>query len=489
MSPDPPPTFAPKDRTRLQRNLAPLSGPDSRAGTEDGYSAGIRRVSLLLIMGFTVSALPILGRGDAVAYSDVSFAALFVLGNLFLLTFSDRLRAFFSPSSVAFNYVCITLALGAVAFRQGWIYSAADRLGDYYALTHKSTITTLFGWSTISLLVALWATNRVPPVKPRGRRLGGGWVSAGLGLLVLGAVIGGVAARGLASDLIFVPQIVGVVAISLYAREKHVPWRVLTYLTCGGYLAFFQFHNKRMFVMYVLVAILIEVARARNWRFSLRTFVAVGTTFAVTLLGVAAMSVLRGHGALGATTLIGAIALLPVYFSSEAVWTLLLRNLEMSTSYFHSYNAAEHVIRNVDTLYYGMSYIKPVLVGFPREVLPGKPVSVLGAYTEEFYPAFRRIGGSFVPNVMAEMFWNVYYLSPVVIGFVFGIINRLFAGMLELLKERCRNMLVPWVAIYLLLPTYYRGGELSNVVVYGLTILGVYWTVEAVLWLMRVRGR
>ena len=90
---------------------------------------------------------------------------------------------------------------------------------------------------------------------------------------------------------------------------------------------------------------------------------------------------------------------------------------------------------------------------------------------------------------MAEMFWNVYYLSPSVIGFVFGIINRLFAGMLELLKERCRNVLVPWVAIYLLLPTYYRGGELSNVVVYGLIILGVYWTVEAVLWLMRVRGR
>ena len=442
-----------------------------------GWQAGHTRFVLVLLMMLVALFPLVVGEGaDVVAYGDLVFACLVVLGNMFLRTFRDRVYGFLSPSAIAFNYTCISFALGALAFRQGWILVSPEGLEAYYHLDNRGKTTTLFSVSAVALLLALLGPARRPlrlMIRWNSGSVDRYWLFVGISFLLVFFFLDlPIAMSGRTGNFAFLPRVMGAVAITLYAGRRPMSQRMVLYLAIAAYFAVVHFEDKRMFVLYAFTLVLVEAARARDERLRLRSVVLAFMALVGAGVGVLAISVFRGYGQLGAETLFDAALLVPTYLSLERSVAMALRNFEFTATYFHSFNATDYAIRTPTELYYGASYLKPLLVAFPRELIPWKPVSVFARYTEVFYPTFREAGGSYIPNVFAEAFWNFHVVGPAAITLVFLVFNRMFSTMCVLLRSSYTPLVVLLVCGYLFAPVYYRAGELSLLAVYG-GILGV----------------
>jgi len=416
--------------------------------------------------------------GDVVAYGDLVFGVALVLGNLFLLTFPDRVRTFFSPSALSFNYVFVSFALGALAYRREWIIYSGERLGDYYDLEHIAFITTIFVLFGIAVLSALWVAQNWSVRISMGQAgsITSVWAAIGFGMMAIFSFVKiTLPFLGGGGDFSILPRVMGSIAVTVYVSKTKLLYRVGVYFAITIFLAVTQSQDKRVVVFYLLTVLLLEASKQDRPTFSPKILLAFIVTSVVLVWAVLSMSISRGYGNLDPRSHLDSVRLVPTYLKADTNLAFASRNFEFTATYFHSYNAAEYILNEPSEITLGASYLRPFLVVIPRSILPSKPSSTFGIYTRIFFSTFRGTGGSFVPNMFAESFWNFHILGALAIFLILLVLNRLFNGLYSLLKAKHTPVLIVALTIYLFMPNYLRTGDLGILAAYGGLVFIMFW--------------
>ena len=155
-----------------------------------------------------------------------------------------------------------------------------------------------------------------------------------------------------------------------------------------------------------------------------------------------------------------------LFYSSEMFFSYFLQNLEITYTYFHTINAMEiWDIRKLEYLY-GSSYLKSLLVLFPREVFEFKPQKASYWYTLFYDKSYRLAGGSWALSMFSEAYINFKFFGSLALVAILRILDYLFY---KTILTSCRKgYLHNIVKLYFMVAIleFARGAGLETVVVF-----------------------
>ena len=176
-------------------------------------------------------------------------------------------------------------------------------------------------------------------------------------------------------------------------------------------------------------------------------------------------SIGRGYGNYEYSTLTDLLFFFPDYVSSDRFLANLGNNLEFNYFYFHGVNAVQMVLDGFIDLAGGSTILNGLLVGWGRTGIDLPIDSSIDIYTRAFAYDVRVDGGSFPPNLFAELFINFHLVSVILIPIFLFLFDRFFVWLVE---SRLR-----YIDIYL--PVYLfnflvlcRGSSFDIFVVYNI---------------------
>ena len=190
----------------------------------------------------------------------------------------------------------------------------------------------------------------------------------------------------------------------------------------------------------------------------------------VGILLILAMSVMRGYGSSGPDDTVDIINLVPRIISYVGMNDFLkyfLLNIEVNYTFFHSFNAMEYIMNDSGLVTYGSTIYKMFFVFFPRSLFSFiKPDSFIHLYIESYNPGLRLAGGSYPPNLYAEMFWNFHFSGFIILNLLFLAFSKIYALTIKHLISGQYFKYSFLLFIYLFLVTYFRGSGLDMFTVY-----------------------
>ena len=124
---------------------------------------------------------------------------------------------------------------------------------------------------------------------------------------------------------------------------------------------------------------------------------------------------------------------------------------------------------------YGSTIYKVFFIIFPRSLFSFiKPDSFIHLYTHAYSPGLRAAGGSYPPNLYAEMFWNFHFSGFVIMNMVLFGFTKIYISTLKKITQGQFFKFNHLIFIYLFLVTYYRGSGLDMFAVY--TIFALFFS-------------
>ena len=416
----------------------------------------------------------ILHTTQVVTYAPWFYLVAVLHVNVFLWLSRDQVCSYFSPSGLMCNYVGVSFFLGSYAFAARIIHPVAN-LPAYYYFQHLPLITSYFLLSMASFLFVLQVTEKwdlgrrvrqVFQLRKRRYHL----------LLSVAALV--VFAR---FDLSIPPwgkgsfsmilAVWAALVITYYVSLSKNRARILVYLLLGAYFIIFNWEDKRDTVYYILVVVFVEIIHSGRFSIKLKEIISALLIVLIGIFVVAAMSVYRGYGNYQIGTMWDAIVVTPQYFLRDDAVTLVLHNLEVTSTYFHSVQAVEYIQDSQDYTW-GSTFIKSLFVWLPRSLFPFKPRSLIELYNLTFYPDFRAIGGSYIPNLLAESFWNFGFWGGLIFtSSLLAIFNVIFYSFVSRMRNVTNVILVMYLGWYYYLLMLFRGSGLDMYTAYLIVYL------------------
>ena len=94
--------------------------------------------------------------------------------------------------------------------------------------------------------------------------------------------------------------------------------------------------------------------------------IAVSVLFCYPAFIIITMSVARGYGGEQHNTLISAFSAVPDYIFSPMFLSGFLANIEVTYFHFHAVNSIDMVVKDLELLSYGETFIKPLFIFVPE---------------------------------------------------------------------------------------------------------------------------
>lgn len=253
-------------------------------------------------------------------------------------------------------------------------------------------------------------------------------VFVGLSLMDLGSInpLGG------QGGIMNIPKSVAAITMFICASQRPKMTRVIIYLGVLLISALTQFDSKREIIFLFVAIAYIEYSifavfyRKRYLRYLLLALI---TCCCIVGL-IISMSIYRGYGGYGEVSFIEAAGLVDDYLSRSESLSFVAKNLEFSTTYYHSHNALNMVMNDNDLVTYGSTIFRVLFLTIPSSIVEFKPASIIHEYTSQ-YDSFLRMEGRSIPiNVYAEFFWNFFWLGPIFLAVVYYLLTLFYRKIL-----------------------------------------------------------
>lgn len=435
------------------------------------FSSGL--VALSLNHDELIRRVPLLYLGTFLA----SFWAIY---NKKDLTF-----AYFLPSSIMVLYVSIFFLMGSWAFSKELVLMEFATFYEYYDLENLGLISFYFACSICVTLLSKLLVKRPPSYStphndattttaknesPKNNPLA--LLFSALIILVTSLIDvplpGG--GPGSYSGIFF---LFAIIYVSYHAKMNGHWRRFFLYILFASIQVMVFYNDRRLLFFYCFILCFIEVFNKHPYRLRFRT-IALFSLVAISLFTVnIAMAVQRGVGQFGSKSVADAFSYVDDYLRSDQSQTMLFHNFEGPGTFYYSYEAVDYMVRTKDYRY-GSTIVKLLFIAIPRSMYPQKPRSMVDEYTTIYYPEFRDIGGSYVPNLYAEAYWNFGFIGGLIFLFVlFRWMDAVYFKWIWRLRSRVRVRpeSVWFLSAFAMLPFLFRG---SGFDFYGILVIIFY---------------
>lgn len=417
---------------------------------------------------------------------NLSYILFFIQISLFYLILIKKNRValfFLTPIMLFIAYVDISFGLGNFAYSHG-IYVYETNYNDYRNWMHTNVLTAyvLFTNTILFYIDSVFhksycqLLNKVKSVwiKPSVEKA---YIAISFLLFIFFYFVPfNVSFLGGSGSMSSVPKTISALNIIYLAAYKQIRYRFILYFMIMLLFATFSYESKREAMFFVFPVLLLESVL----NFKRVNYKIVGYTICLTVLSVfliIAMSLMRGYGQYLETgsSIMQALPYVFEYLGSELFLSYFFLNIETTYTYFHSMQAMEYLIRDPNLLLYGSSTFKFLFITIPSSICDIKPKSVIHLYTMLRNPNFRRAGGSWPPNLYAEMLWNFYFIAPIIISVFFCVYNFVF---MRLLEKVVSGSMLRWTWLlyaYMNFIMYARGSGFEMYLIY--IIFAVFFTI------------
>lgn len=448
-------------------------------------------VFVLLQAGMVVAAM-LFDNDDAKKYSWVIY---FIQALSFIVVTLNRrsFLLFLSPASLLSLYVSISFFLGGLAFSSGLVLKGVSYV-DYLNWRHADGATIFFVLLGAVLMVnEYFAQPRLMSMLRLGDLKDGIWgrqvsilqAAFALAMLLFFIVIPlPLDQFGGSGNVAIVPVTVASIVLIHFAIQRFGGWRFLLYCGLLFVLSAISYSNKREAIFLILPIVMME-AMAGNVKINIRATFFLLLAGALLISLVLVMTIQRGQGGY---VMVGAgfweaARYVPEYVRSDKFLEYFFLNIETSYTYFHSMQAVEYVMSDFGLLAWGATIVKPLFLLLPTSLFgPVKPSSFTNSYTLLYDPGFRSIGGSWVPNLYAEMFWNFWFFGVFSGLSIVCALRVAFAALLKRIQSKKLVYSYGWIYAYMNLLFYFRGSGLDLYMFY--VALGMIFG-----WLFSISGR
>ena len=367
--------------------------------------------------------------------------------------------SFLQPSVFGINYILISMALGALTFVSGNVV-LPRMISESSRWTHGpipiAFIAALVGVviliSDYSEKDAAWLLPGPNPLK-----------ILTLLLATLGTAIFGTATNfsfvGETTAGLFMLYILHVIGL----RNGRI--RLLFYLAAILPLTVLFAQDKRN-AMFLIVPITLLELIVRDWRYIsvklvLRFLIVVSAVAGLVLIA----TVLRTPGPGGIRSIGETLSAVRSHTAGRLFLGYASLNFELVYTYFHTFNAINYLLGDRLIPLLGSTYLKPLFILIPRDLLEWKPWEASYVYTLRFDRAYRVAGGSWAVSMVGEAFLNFRIVGAFVLPFVLRAFDGVFSRWV-LVREKA-NFVSAVAALYfpVAFMNYARGSGLDSVVI------------------------
>ena len=367
--------------------------------------------------------------------------------------------SFLQPSVFGINYILISMALGALTFVSGNVI--LPRM-----ISESSRWTR--GPMPIAFIAALVAVVIV--TSDYGEK-GAAWLVPGpnpLKILTLLLATLGTAIFGTMTNFSFVGETTAGMFM-LYILHviglRNGKIRLLFYLAAILPLTVLFAHDKRN-AMFLIVPITFLELIVRDWRY---ITVKLAVRFLIVVPAVAGLvlvaTVLRTPGPGGISSIGETLSAVGTHTAGRYFLGYASLNFELAYTYFHTFNAINYLLADRLPTLLGSTYLKPLFILIPRELLEWKPWGASYVYALRFDRAYRLAGGSWAVSMIGEAFLNFRIVGAVVLPFVLRAFDGVFSRWV-LVREKA-NFVSAVAALYfpVAFMNYARGSGLELFVI------------------------
>lgn len=386
----------------------------------------------------------------------IIYSILFFL--LVIDLINKPLKCFFTPSSIVLLFTTLNFSLGNFAFHN-----------DFFLKGHVSTFEKIYQFNflieanqyfiiTLLLVYLLKRKNKVSNLHLKKLKLGRKILVIPYFLILFMFLF----IRS-ESNILGILKIGTVISLILnISRLTNWKFRSFLYLSAICLFAIISYDDKRNILLSILAVILVEVNYSRLFKISDLSKIIFGSLGILSILLV--LTIFRGFAGF---ELARNWKELPEYIglffaSSNYFFSWIFHISETYTTYFHSIQAIEHTLKTSNYLY-GSTIIKALFVPIPSIIIE-KPWSIIDHYTNNLYPAFRRMNGALSPNALGEFFFNFGWIGALLFPLLIRLFDSIYIG---LFKDRVKSSLSFWSIIFILI--YFRGSGLDLYLAYVLT--------------------
>lgn len=429
-------------------------------------------MKMLIIFNIGLVLCAALLSNDFLVYNSYVIYSLQFVGNIFYFFRNiSYAKDFFLPSFFVMFYISVNLIFGSylVPREYGWNKQFAETVT---AIKNYNIIVPYMVLCNTMLSILTAHTLKKLEWQRRQKRLFGNQeqkISPDLSIVIKSAVY--LLAFAVISYLdIFntFSFLLAIMVIHLASYKVQASWfRYALYAAYLLLMVVFSFENKREVAVALFLILFVEAHfRQTPFRLSmgmLLRYAAVGVVF-MALIVIA--SILRGYGAVPASTMVEAILLVPQYLSSDTFIDGITDNLELNYNYGVAVAAVDHVLNGHIPYQLGASIIKVLFLPFPRDLVFWKPESVMQIFTQVYAPSWWAEDGSMPVNIYAEMFVNFHFGGVIACGLLMAVLNFMY-GYFE--KADARSFSANTCLFFVIIVLFYaRGSGLELYLLYYL---------------------
>ena len=385
----------------------------------------------------------------------IFFAVIFFNAYVYLTSGGDLL-SFFHPSVVCINYVYISMMLG------GWAFISDNVVLDRMIIEAEQWIDSAVPSVFIALvvcaviLVADYGKKevawRVP--EPNYFKI----VVLGCSIFLIAPLATALDTVGFANQIITAPFLLYVLYVAALPQRTT---RILLYLIVLVPLALMFAHDKRDAIFPILPIVFLELIIGGKLKVNLKHVITVLMLIPVVGGLILATTLLRTLEAFNIRSIIDVYAAMLEYLGSDDFLGYYFLNLELTYTYFHTMNAINYAFTDQMPSLLGATYVKPLFILIPRELVEWKPYSAVQYYTLYYDPEYRWAGGSWAVSMIAEAALNFRMFGVVVCALVLRAFDGIFARFV--LIRKTKNVVFAVAALYFFVAVmiYARGSGLS----------------------------
>lgn len=336
--------------------------------------------------------------------------------SLFLLFFnfsiaSKNLGYFVRPSQLAINYILISFLFGSLLFHFEIVYWT-----DYIRAAENWNGANFGFWTAsiaLSILISKKFNTRKQALNLKDYHIPIIFLVFGLVSFVIFTTTG-----------VYFFYFLGFLFSSTFILSKKSYLMIfLLFVIISIILAEIAINNKRLIIFFIISILLVM-----NYEKKLNAKMVFYVVFyaIVLLFMVVLFSIGRGYGNYEYKTLAELLFFVPHYLSSDNFLLYLGNNLEVNYFYFHGVNAVQLVLDGLIELAGGSTILNGILLGWGRTGIDLPIESSIDIYTRAFAYDVRIDGGSFPPNLFAELFINFHFASIILIPISLFLFDRLF---------------------------------------------------------------
>jgi hypothetical protein len=379
-----------------------------------------------------------------------------------LLTSSNKMLIFLSPSSLCFLYIIISNIMGSFAYNMGWVIYT-ETLHDFYSWKHSVASSIYFLLSGLFAILAFPLT-RAKILYTQIIRCHPKYNSKIFHFLLLFFVtvsiaLGIVINKGV-SDYYSIPVTMFFICITYWFAKQNVKNRLFFYIFLLILMALISYNDKRNAIFFLFSISLIEFSK-NEFTLKFKSVIVLVLVAIFFILMVIIMSILRGYGGYEINNVFIVFSYIPKYISNENFLKWIFVNLEFSPHFYFSHKAIDYIMNDNSLISYGSTIAKTLFILIPRSLVEIKPDSIIQLFTGTYDPAYRLAGGSDPINIYAEMFWNFGFFGLIPLLIILTIFNKLYFFAIRIIRNDRVLEFLFILFIYHEILFYFRGSGLD----------------------------